>query len=195
MFWETLARKMISSSVLADARISMLSVSGDGPRAAIVSSDEAFGVWRTADGKRLGSLGVQDGTLSAVALFEDGTRLPAGFSNGLIKVWDVESQTDLFQLRGHPESIKRLPFRQTIGRLPAAVAAATTKVMPSEVCPHPQPSKPLDGKPAAHIMKLAERKLSSLLSQTHGGEPGSTGCLTRLVACRGWSAGLVKSRP
>ena len=28
-----------------------------------------------------------------------------------------------------------------------------------------------------------------------GGEPGSTGCLTRLVACRGWSAGLVKSRP
>ena len=28
----------------------------------------------------------------------------------------------------------------------------------------------------------------------NGGEPGSTGCPKRLVACRGWSAGLVKSR-
>jgi hypothetical protein len=54
----------------------------------------------------------------------------------------------------------------------------------------------LDPMLVRRIMKESKSALSEAKSLTiWGGEPGSTGCLKRLVACRGWSAGLVKSRP
>jgi len=108
--WDTETKKRICSISLADEKISKLAVSRIGNIIAIVTSDQGVTLWRASNGEKLGSLVVQDGIVTAVALSDDGRTLAVGFENGLIKLGNVKLQTFIAQLRGHPERINSITF-------------------------------------------------------------------------------------
>src|SRR5205085_2575055 len=90
------------------ANVVSLSFTGDGKT--LASTGELVRTWDTKSGKLLASFNVGE-TSRAVVISPDGKRLATGgYSDGLIKVWDVPTGKCLRVLKGHTEVIPGIAF-------------------------------------------------------------------------------------
>ncbi|MGB0384199.1 MAG: WD40 repeat domain-containing protein [Ardenticatenaceae bacterium] len=127
--WDV-GRQVERLTLVGDRRtVNAITITPDGKRAITVSDDQTLRVWDMENGVNLQTLQVdsephylvsldgvdeveellshpiKDEPMTALAVTSDGQRALSGSRNGTLRMWDIESQTELFALRDSPSGI------------------------------------------------------------------------------------------
>jgi WD40 repeat protein len=109
-----------SSSKLFDTYVTVLTFSDDGKLLAVGSREQRVKVVEVATGKTLAEInppGIRWGWIRALRFSEDNNMLFAGGDDRILRVWEVESKTEVAAIKGHPgviTGIYALPNQQFI---------------------------------------------------------------------------------
>ncbi|MBY0459910.1 MAG: WD40 repeat domain-containing protein, partial [Gemmataceae bacterium] len=125
--------KELSSQGAHTAGTTGVAYSPDGNRLATVGGDGALRVWATTDGGALTQVVKFDGPatpttalgfspLSSVAFSADGRFVAAGGADAVVRVWDVQTKSEVRGLRGHTDWVTSVAIAPD-GRFVATVAA------------------------------------------------------------------------
>ncbi len=100
-------------------QIKFAAVSGDGTRVGLYSDDQLFQLWNLEDGTIATSFQL-DSMTNAIALSNDGTQMLSGSAQGPVRLWDLESASEL-DLMHTGKTVRHLQF-SPCGTRVAAVA-------------------------------------------------------------------------
>jgi WD40 repeat protein/basic membrane lipoprotein Med (substrate-binding protein (PBP1-ABC) superfamily) len=112
------------------ARINALAFSPDGVRLVTASADFKARVWDVSDAQNPQLLTTLElsADVNAVAFNADGSLLLVGLNNGIARLRDFSSNTDLVILRGHADSISAVAFSLDGSMLATASLDGTAKI-------------------------------------------------------------------
>lgn len=112
------------------ARINALAFSPDGARLVTASADYKARVWDVSDATnpQLQAALELSAEVSALAFNADGNLLLVGLNNGIARLRDLASNTDLLILRGHLDSISAVAFSPNGNMLATASLDGTAKI-------------------------------------------------------------------
>jgi len=83
-----------------------LAVRPDGKRLAAVGAHDALVVWNTDDWSIVATIPLNASAGEAIAYSADGRFLAAGRSDGVVQIWDGETQEPLRSINGHSQAVK-----------------------------------------------------------------------------------------
>lgn len=107
--WDTRSRTLIHHIHTSQGDDDM-SLSPDGQTIATIGPPQ-IGLWDVATGKRKGELVPETNENAACVQFSpDGKLIAAGYTDGVIRIWDVETQQLKKTLEGHTDHLMELAF-------------------------------------------------------------------------------------
>jgi WD40 repeat protein len=106
--------------------VTSISFSPDGRLIAATSRNDGVGIWEVVSGAQ--KVVVKHTNVLAVAFDTEGIRLVTAGEQGVVKVWDASSGTELFDLKGHTDDVISLGFSGGGNLLASGSADGTIKL-------------------------------------------------------------------
>ncbi len=93
--WDAKTKKRVAELESDDAIVTRLSLSRDGERAATAAGNNTLAFWDVAKGKKLGGTKAKKSFVIAAAITPDGTRAMHGGTDGVVRVFDCETEREI----------------------------------------------------------------------------------------------------
>jgi WD40 repeat protein len=119
---------------VGDPSIKALDVSADGTHLATVSEDRNVRVWRISDGTLEKTIEGPPSTSTDIALSRDGRLLAVATADGVVYIWEWQTNKELAQLRRHVDAINSVQFSPEGNNIISASDDANVAIFPCTTC-------------------------------------------------------------